>query len=185
MKTYIKFIVITLGKLVMFLGLPIALLIVPLVYRAQDAGKSLYSWGGQYGTFDNPPQGDRAFIAEHSPFPNVVTGWKGWINRVSWMWRNPLYGYSKSADVDLDATDVLEIKGNPAINDKYKIPGWMFATLRDKNGKLKAFEWYSITPWSKSRNLRVRLGWKIKTEKMQERGWARHVVTINPFDGYG
>ena len=101
------------------------------------------------------------------------------------MIRNPLYGFTKVADVSYDSDDVLRIKGNPGISDKYKIPGWMFATLRDRTGKLKAFEWYSVTPWSKNRNLRIRIGWKIKTDKMQERGWARHVVTLNPFDGYG
>lgn len=182
---YAKFLLIVLGKIIMFLGLPLALLIIPLIYRAQEEGKPLYTWGGQYGTFDNPPQGDRGYIAKHAPFPNVITGWKGWVNRIGWMWRNPLYGYSKSTGIEYNETDILNIKGNPNISDKYKIAGWMWATLRDSEGNLKAFEWYSVTPWSDRRNLRIRLGWKIKTEKMLERSWARHVVTINPFDGWG
>lgn len=183
--TYLKWILISLLKLPLLLTVPFACLIVPMFYRAQDPELSLYTWGGQYGTFDNPPQGDRGFIAKHAPFRNVTTGFKGYINRAAWMLRNPLYGFNKTFGVDYLESDTLKILGNPGISDRYKIPGWMFATLRDSSGKLKAFEWYSVTVYTKRRDVRIRLGWKIKTPKMQERGWARHVVTINPFDGYG
>lgn len=185
MKAIFKFFLISLLKLPLLLTVPFAAVIVPLFYRAQDPELKLYTWGGQYGTFDNPPQGDRGFISKHAPFRNVTTGFKGYINRAAWMWRNPLYGFNKSFGVGYDVNDELKIRGNPNISDKYKIAGWMFATLRDNRGRLKAFEWYSVTPWCKTRDLRIRVGWKIKTDKMQERGWARHVVTINPFDGYG
>ena len=107
------------------------------------------------------------------------------MNRVGWLLRNPIYRFSKWAKVPYDVGDELSISGNPNISDKYKISGCMFATLKDSRGNLKAFEWYSVTPYPERRNVRIRLGWKIKTDKMQERGWARHVVTINPFDGYG
>lgn len=182
---WLKYLGTVLGKVVLLPTVPFACVIVPMFYRAQEAEQGLYTWGGQFGTFDNPPQGDRGFITKHAPFVNVTDGWRGYINRCAWMWRNPLYGYAKSTGVDYDPSDVLSIKGNPDISDKYKVAGWMHASLRDSSGKLKGFEWYSVTPWSRSRNLRVRLGWKIKTDKMQERGWARHVITINPFDGYG
>lgn len=181
----VKWLLITLLKLPLLLTVPFAAGVVPLFYRAQEADLPLYTWGGQYGTFDNPPQGDRGWITKHSYFPNVTTGFKGYLNRVGWMLRNPLYGFNKSFGITYSNSDILKICGNPNISDKYKIAGWMFATLRSSNGRLKAFEWYSVTPWSKARDLRVRLGWKIKTDKMQERKWARHVVTINPFDGWG
>lgn len=185
MLIYIKWLLIALLKLPLLLTVPIAAVIVPLFYRAQETDLPIYTWGGQYGTFDNPPQGDQGFISKHAPFVGYITGWRGYINRVAWMWRNPLYGFNKSMGVDYDVNDELTINGNPDISDKYKVAGWMYATLRDSRGRLKAFEWYSVTPWSKTRNLRIRIGWKIKTDKMQERGWARHVVTINPFDGWG
>lgn len=181
----LRFFFITLAKLPLLLLVPFAALGVSAFTRAMPPEQDLYSWGGMFGTFDNPPQGDRGYIAKHAPFRNVTTGFKGYLNRVMWMIRNPLYGFTKMAGVMYEDTDRMKMRGNPDISDKYKIPGWMLATLRDKDGKLKAFEWYSVTPWAPNRNLRIRMGWKIKTEKMQERGWARHVATLNPFDGYG
>lgn len=180
----IKFIALVFAKLLLLITVPFASFIVPIFTREQVAGLDNYTWGGWWGTFDNPPQGDRGYIAKHAPFVGVLTGWKGYINRVMWMLRNPLYGFAKYADADYEDSYVLSIKGNPAISDKYGVAGWMHASLRNKGGRMKAFEWYSVTPWSSRRCLRVRLGWKIKTDKMQERGWSRMVFTINPFDGY-
>lgn len=181
-----KFIIASIGKLLLLPTVPFAAVIISIFTRPHEGDRRLlYAWGWIWGTFDNDVKGDEGYITKHAPFPSVITGWKGYTNRVVWMIRNPLYNYSRAAGVDCSESDVLAVKGDPNISDKYKIPGYMWATLRDKNGKLKAFEWYSVTPYSKRRNLRVRLGWKIKTDKMQERGWARHVVTINPFDGYG
>lgn len=180
----LKWFLVAVLKLPLLLTVPIASIVVPLFYRAQANNLDLYTWGGQYGTFDNPPQGDQGFISKHAIFPNIVTGWRGYTNRVLWMIRNPLYGFNKSMGITYNSTDTLTIHGDPNISDKYKLAGWMFATLRDE-GRLKAFEWYSVTPWSDRRNLRIRIGWKIKTNKMLERGWARHVVTFNPFDGWG
>lgn len=181
---WLKWLAAVAGKILLLPTVPIACAVVSLFTRWQSE-IGLYTWGGWWGTFDNPPQGDRTFIREHSPFPNITSGWRGYINRVAWMWRNPLYGYAKSVGIDYDHGDVLSIKGNPNISDKYKIAGWMHASLRDSSGRVKGFEWYSVTPWGESRNLRVRLGWKIKTDKMQERGWARMVFTCNPFDTFG
>lgn len=181
----LKWLVFSVGKIVLLPTSIVAAIFVPMFTKAEPDDKELYSWGGWWGTFDNPPQGDRGWIAKHSTFPNVIDGWKGYVNRVGWMLRNPLYGYSRKVGVTYNSEDSLSIKGNPDISDKYKIAGWVFTTLKDSGGKVKAFEWYSVTPYTKRRNVRIRIGWKIKTDKMQERGWARHVLTINPFDGYG
>lgn len=170
--------------MLLILAIP-ASVFVPIYYREQGQDLQKYTWGGWFGTFDNPPQGDRGFITKHALFKNTTSGWRGYVNRVQWMLRNPLYGFARSAGVTYCAGDTLTISGNPSISDKYKIKGWMFAQLRDDKGKLKAFEWYSVTPYSNGKNLRIRLGWKIKTDKMQQRGWARHVVTINPLDNWG
>lgn len=171
-------------KVPLLLTVPLAAAIIPLFTREQVADLDGYTWGGWWGTFDNPPQGDRGYITKHAPFVGVMTGWKGYINRAMWMIRNPLYGFAKCAMVDYEGSYILSIKGNPSVSDKYGIPGWMHASLRNKGGRMKAFEWYSVTPWSRHRCLRIRLGWKIKTDKMQSRGWARMVFTANPFDGY-
>lgn len=183
---YLKFVLAAVGKLLLLPTVPFAAVLISIFTRPHEGvRKPLYTWGWIWGTFDNDVKGDNGYITKHAPFPNIITGWRGYINRVMWMIRNPLYNYSRAVGIDYSDTDVLKVNGNPDISDKYKVAGWMWATLSDTEGKLKAFEWYSVTPWSTTRNLRIRLGWKIKTEKMQERGWARHVVTINPLDGYG
>lgn len=159
--------------------------IVSLFTRPMDPDLPKYTWGSLWGTFDNPPQGDRAYIAKHSPFPNVITGWKGYVNRSMWITRNSLYNLKLKFLVRYkDCTNVV-IEGNAGISDKYKVPGWLFAKAYCGD-KLIAWEWYSITPYSETRNIRIRLGWKIKGDKFDETGeYAQLVFTINPFDGYG
>ena len=179
-----RFVLLALAKLLLLVTVPVASIVIPLYTREEVPELDKYTWGGWWGTFDNPPQGDRGFVSKRAPFKDTTTGVKGYINRVVWMFRNPLYGFMKESSVEYKPSYQLVVKGNPDISDKYGVPGWLLARLYNSSGKLKAFEWYSVTPWSEGRCLRVRMGWKIKTEKMQERGWARLVVTFNPLDGY-
>ncbi len=145
-------------------------------------GLDIYSWGGWFGTYDNPPQGDRKWLREHLE----LTGWRGYLNRVGWMRRNRLYGLKRKLSVTHSVCTTRKFRGNPAISDKYRVPGWLFVTARCHSGKLQAFEWYSVTPYRRDRCLRVRLGWKIKGDKFDEVGeFGALVFTINPFDSYG
>lgn len=171
--------------LLVFTVIPMSLL-VPLYYRPQPYDQlDRYTWGGLYGTFDNPPQGDKAWLTKRCPFPNVTTGFKGYINRVGWMFRNPLYGYARQASIKWEDGDYRVQIGNPNISDKYKIAGWLITKCYSKDAKIKAAGFYCVLPWSKTRNLRIRLGWKVKSDKVEEIGLMQFVFTINPFDGYG
>lgn len=155
-------------------------------YQEIKPDGELYNWGWIWGTFDNPPQGDRGFIRERSPFPNVFTGWRGYINRVQWMRRNRLYNLKKWLAIDYSRCVSRETYGNPDISDKYKVSGWMFMLAKCNQRKTVAFEFYAVLPWAKTRNLRIRLGWKIKSDKFDgELGFAPLVFTINPLDTYG
>lgn len=169
--------------LTIFTVLPAAI-IVPLFTREQEYGKPEYTWGWLWGTYDNPPQGDQGYVAKRALFLGATTGIKGYVNRVMWMLRNPLYGLSKRMALKWSDTAVLTVTGNPDISDKYKIPGSMFATLKEGD-KLIGFEYYLVKPWSETKDLRVRLGWKMTTEKFKDKGFAQFVGTCNPFDGYG
>lgn len=182
---YLKWLLISLVKLPLLLTVPFAAVLISIFTKPDFEEKDIYEWGNLWGTFDNPPQGDRGWINKHCPFPGEFYGLKGYINRTGWIIRNPIYGFAKVFSIDYTGGDYLDIKGNPGISDKGKIPGTMFARLYDSEGRVKAFEFYAVWPWSTNRNLRMGFGWKIKTDKMQERGWARHVMTANPFDGYG
>ncbi len=183
---YIKWFLLTMFKLLVLLP---SLLIMPQIIAAftrfeVDNDRHDYTWGGWWGTHDNPPQGDRGFIAKHSFFPTITTGFKGYINRVQWMWRNKVYGFNKYSSIPYDAADEVVFTGNPDISDKDKVAGKYLFKLYS-NGKLKAFEFYCVIPYSAARDIRCRIGWKMATRKFADYGFAQLVNTCNPFDGYG
>lgn len=161
-----------------------AAIIVPLFTREQEYGKPEYTWGWLWGTFDNPPQGDQGYVRKRCLFLGATTGVKGYVNRVMWMLRNPLYGLAKLSSIKWSDTATLVVTGNTEISDKYRVPGSMLAKLYEGD-KLIGFEFYMVKPWSATRNIRCRLGWKMTTEKFKDRGFAQFVGTCNPFDGYG
>jgi len=185
MMIYIKWFILAVCKILLLLTVPFAAPIIAALNREQSHDLDIYNWGSIWGTYDNPPQGDEGFIEKRCWFPNVTTGFKGYLNRINWMIRNPLYGYAKLAQVEYSEDLFLTYVGNPDISDKYEIPGWYFSKVFDRNDKVIAFEFYCVLPWSKTRNLRSRLGWKVMTRKFEEYGFAQLVVTCNPFDGYG
>lgn len=181
---YLKWFLLVLVDYALTLTVPFVAPIVAAFTREQPHGLPEYHWGWLWGTYDNPPQGDEGYVKKRCWFPGITTGFKGYLNRVGWMFRNPMYGWAKKAGIEYVATDVLKIIGDEHISDKYKQPGKMFARLY-RNGKLVGFEFYGVFPWSDTRDLRVRLGWKMTTDKFRDYGFAQLVNTCNPFDGYG
>lgn len=133
---YLKWLALTVGKFLLLPTVPFAAVIVPLFTREMDAQLGeLYTWGGWWGTHDNPPQGDRGWVTKRCPFPNVTTGLKGYINRVGWLWRNKLYGYNALASVKWSDSIRIEYTGNPDISDKYKVPGRYIAYAFEEIGR--------------------------------------------------
>ena len=181
---YFKWFVLCILDWMLLLTVPVAAPIVALFTRYQSYGEYPYTWGWIWGTYDNPPQGDEGFVRKRCWFPGETHGFKGYLNRIHWMIRNPLYGYAKTFCVRWTPTTVVTWTGNPDISDKYKVPGSYFAKAYDGE-KLVAFEFYAVLPWGASHDLRMRLGWKVMTDKFTETGFAQLVNTINPFDGYG
>ena len=182
--TYLKWLILTLVDIALLITVPFVPPAVAAFCKAMPYGLRPYSWGGWWGTWDNPPQGDQGFVSKHAFFPGVIDGWRGYVNRVQWMWRNKLYGFAKLAGVQYLPGTVVIYSGNPDISDKYKRPGWYFARAYYA-GRLTAFEFYAVLPYTESRDVRIRLGWKIMTDKFQRFGFGQHVFTFNPFDGYG
>lgn len=177
------------GTFSYFILLPTVFIVAPILGLFTKAAPHKkpggYKWGSIYGTYDNPPQGDEGYVNKRSPFPGVTRGFKGYINRVMWTIRNPLYNWKRKFLVTFVEGTVVTVKGNPDISDKYKIPGKMTATAY-VDSRLTAFEFYGIFPYSKKRNVRIRIGWKIKGRKFTKDGdTAALVFTFNPFDGYG
>ena len=181
---YARWFFLSLLDLLMLLTVPFAAVIVSAFTRAMPHGLEPYTWGWLWGTHDNPPQGDEGYVRKRSLFPGVTDGWRGYINRALWMIRNPLYGLAKRCEIVKEPDMVLTYTGNPDISDKDRIPGWYFAQLH-QDGKLVGFELYAVLPYTKSRCLRTRLGWKIMSRRFRDEHYAQLVNTFNPFDGYG
>lgn len=181
---FVKWFLLTLLDWALLLTVPVAAPVIALFTRWEEYGQTPYVWGWLWGTYDNPPQGDQGFVRKRCFFPGVTTGLKGYINRVQWMFRNPTYGYAKLCAIRYRQNYIVWVDGNPDISDKERKAGYYFATVRDA-GKLICFEFYAVLPWSETRDFRIRLGWKVVTDKFKEQGFAPLVNTINPFDGYG
>lgn len=159
--------------------------ILSLFTKPDFEDKEQYRWGRIYGTHDNPPQGDRAWVSKHCPYPEVFDGWRGWVNRTLWLYRNKLYNLKLQLSLTYSPYTVKEYVGDPNISDKYKVPGWLYVKVTEQ-GKTVGWEWYSVTPYSSGRCVRIRMGWKIKSDKFSSPGdKAQLVFTFNPFDGYG
>ena len=162
------------------------ILLVPIWYSLFTRN-NWPKWGKIFQTYDNPPWGDEGYRAKRAPFPfegEPISRFKAYINRVVWMYRNPLYGFKKEYGIDYDPILKKHIKGDPGISDKYKRPGYYRVDLT-RGSKLIGFELYWIKPWSENRCIRARLGWKIDTDKFERYGFAQFVATFNIFDSYG
>lgn len=181
---YVKWLALCVLDWLLLLTVPIAAPVIAAFTRAQPHDASPYSWGWLWGTYDNPPQGDEGYVEKRAPFPDQVRGFKGYLNRVWWMIRNPLYGFARISSIEYSPLQTMKLIGKDGISDKDKIPGWYFVRLYHI-GKLVGFEFYGVFPWIESRNLRMRLGWKILTDKFERQGFAQLVNTFNPLDGYG
>lgn len=181
---FLKWLALALLDWLLLLTVPVAAPLIALFTREQPYNLRPYTWGWLWGTWDNPPQGDRGFVTGRCWFPGHVDGVKGYLNRVHWMLRNPLYGLARLASLPYNAAAKLSYVGDPNISDKERRPGWYFAQLT-LDDKLIGFELYVVAPWGFGRCLRMRLGWKLMTDKFERYGFAQLVNTCNPFDGYG
>lgn len=196
---YLRWLALSILDLLLLLTVPFAAPVIAAIYRAQPYGLAPYSWGWMWGTYDNPPQGDEGYVRKRAPFPGECFGWKGYLNRVMWMIRNPMYGFARLVALDYNVAQVQQLIGHDGISDKEGVPGWYFVRVYSPH-KLVGFEFYGVFPWMpedkvfklwkftmtlKARDLRIRLGWKILTSKFRERGFAPIVNTFNPLDGYG
>lgn len=162
------------------------------------AGPDIHGYGHGllyrlFGTYDNPPQGDEGWVERRCPFPNVTTGWKGYVNRVLWLTRNPGYPLAVKLAIPYNEGFTSKVSGvsygthdRILVSDKYGLGGW-FLSRRYLDGKLVVFEFYAVIPyrWKLDRCLRFRAGWKVETRKFKSFGFAQLVNTIHPYKKYG
>lgn len=152
------------------------------------AGTGRLPWFLQWFDNDREPYGDTA----RRPAIAAATGIRhAWL-RYWWLAiRNPAnnFGYLPWVGFAQTLAPRYQQLGNPRTSDQGEA-GWKFVrALQQPSGKLMAFELYIVAPWSATRCLRVRLGWKIDHNieplyRRRDGTTAQLVVVINPFDSF-
>jgi hypothetical protein len=174
---YLKYLIfIIIEKLADILNLFAAPFVAPF---ASEAGW-LPWYLSAFGTPDNTLDGDEGWKNEHRPFKVEDTKKKRWWNRTRWMHRNSMYGLAIDVlGYKFQPGDVLEVTGNPAVSNRPLLNGLVIRKVR-RDGKVVAFQWYYVRAWTKTKCLRVNIGWKLWAFP----GRCQVVFSVNPVMGY-
>ena len=138
------------------LALPLTPIVV--LFASKTGWLPWYLW--YFQTPDNSLDGDSGWKVTHP----ASTYW----NRVRWLWRNRLYGFSAAVlRVIYDPTvgDYLTLTGDRDIGNSGPLAksGHYFKLLYTKKSKIKGFEWYYIRRYKHWPNkcIRILIGWKL------------------------
>ncbi len=163
------------------------LFLVPLGLMIAGGGR-LPQWLRWFDN-DREPYGDTA----RRPAIDAATGIRrAWL-RFWWLAiRNPAtnFGYLPWVGFAQTGARLLTQLGNPKTSDQGEA-GWKFVRVYRWSPpcRLIAFELYVVAPWSATRCLRMRLGWKLDVDAwpgyaLADAPTAEIVVAINPFDSF-
>lgn len=165
---------ITLAGLNIFV-VSLAYLIAPLLPAFAIGRSTLPHWLSWFQTPDNPLDGDANFIDNVAPFPGMQSGWRQYVNRVLWLWRNPSYGFdiealgfTAQAGVTLRMFGPLSMHAEPQ-------SGWYFAVATNPDGT-GAWQFYAVKRWTRSAS-RLNFGWKL----WDAPGRCQFAMTIQPY----
>ena len=143
----------------------IAMPLTPIVVLFASEDGWLPNWLWYFQTTDNHLEGDSGWQSENAPYRPATTKFQKYWNRVRWLWRNRLYGFSEAVlSVHYNAdTDILTWVGNPATtNGPIGVSGSCLWKVH-RDGKLIGFKWYYIRQWEKypTKCVRLVLGFKL------------------------
>lgn len=157
------------------------LLLAPFVVLFVDKDGWLPKWLWWFQTPDNPLSAqviDRWFPEHDTPF-------KRWINNVSWLYRNSMYGFSEDVlGVTVKADAVYTCIGEENVSNKPLHEGLVKRCLT-QDGKVY-WQWYYVKAWGPvkwRKCVRVNFGWKLWGDKSA--GQKKAIVcSFNPFMGW-
>lgn len=119
---------------------------------ASDAG-TYPGWLQWAATWDYLADGDPPFIEQHAPFKGKQTGWRRYVNRVVWMFRNPAYGFDRT--ISIVPTSLITVKGTRPLSGDLKFDGWFFAWCDE------GWQLYITHHWNATHCTKINLGWKL------------------------
>jgi hypothetical protein len=150
----------------------ISLPLAPIVVLFANKDGWLPRWLLWFQTPDNTLDGDIGWMLENKPYRPENNHYQRWINRFHWLWRNRLYGFSRSVlSVTFNpSTNQILTSGDDTIgNGPAGKSGWLYKRLMrssDKNPykeRIVGFEFYYIRQYKRwpTKCIRVLIGWKL------------------------
>lgn len=139
-----------------FAMLFIALFLNPAVALFANRAGWLPKWLWWFQTPDYPIDGDPPFQEHHAPFKGEVNAFQRWVNRTTWLYRNPNYGFDWTVlAYTSKEEETLEIKGTRPLGGELHHNGWYFA----RQGY--AWQLYITHHWNETHTTKINLGWKL------------------------
>lgn len=154
--------------------------LAPIVALFASEDGWLPRWLWWFQTPENPLDGGADYQANHRWFrghPDVDHGWRRYVNRVWWMWRNPMYGLQHAMGTRIISAATYTARGPETVGDKTGA-GCVLRTI--DTGYLPIFQLYWIRPWGTKRCLRLHLGWKIWAAPYDGKA-CMLVFSVNPW----
>jgi hypothetical protein len=151
-----------------------------VVMFVTDEGR-LPQWLHWFDTPDNPLS---AQVIDRW-FPEHDTKFKRWINNVSWLYRNSMYGFSEDVlGFTIKEGFTYSCVGDESVSNKPLHEGLVKRYLTQ--GGKTYWQWYYVKPWGPvkwRRCIRANFGWKIWGDKQV--GMKEQIVcSINPLMGW-
>ncbi len=157
------------------LVLALAFILAPVLPLFALGRSALPAWLAWFQTPDNPIDGDANFQTNVAPFPGAVTGWRQYVNRVLWLYRNPSYGFDRTVVSFLAAPAAVVRKFGPLPITGKPQTGWYFAIAANPDGT-RAFQFYAVKLWGTGSASRCSFGWKL----WMVPGVCQFAMTITP-----
>lgn len=158
----LRWLILLVADLIVF---AVAWLLAPILPAFAIGRDHLPRWLAYFDTPDNALDGDLGYVMLHAPFKGYgATGWRQYINRVVWLWRNPAYGFSYSVLGAQINSQPLVVSGDPYVSDSSNLT---IGRMRGFSGHVllrsgTAFEFYLVRQYGQSGHcFRLRLGWKM------------------------
>lgn len=119
----------------------------------------ILSW---WQTPDNSMDGDEGFATLHAPFKGSVSGYKRWVNRVAWGYRNSMYGLKINVlGYHLEEGFDLNYRGSVwKPSDRPVTEGWSLRIATNPSGA-KAYHFVCFYRIHKKYCLDFMSGWKL------------------------
>lgn len=161
---YIKWFLLAIsGILLKYL---IAFPLTPLLVLLATKENKLPSWLAWFDTFDATLDGDEGWINGTRPYKEEKSKYQRYVNRCYWLWRNSLYGFSRSVvgykHYKLAPKETMKIYGDLETTNTHQGHSGSVSRKLYVDDKLVAWQYFRVSQWGNSKKCtRLNIGWKL------------------------